>query len=806
MVDPGLSEIQAKKLLDTHGPNIIEESKSISPLKIFLAQLTSPLIFILIFASIFSVILKEFTDAIFILIVVFINSLLGFYQEYKAENTLEKLKKSVSKHVNVIRDGIIRNIDTSLLVPGDLIMIEPGLRIPADGNLVEANELLINEAVLTGESEPVEKNISKSETRKIFMGTLVIEGLGKATITETGASTKFGQIAKSLNEENTPPTPIKLELLKLSKIITIFVLFLIVIIFILGMINGLEFKEIFLTAVALGVSTIPEGLIISLTVTLALGMNRLLAKKALVKNLPAAETLGDVDILCVDKTGTLTYGNMQVADYDFIDKEKALITLAISNNESNFIDQAIHKYIENIKDVDFINKLQSKRKKLFPFSSEKKYTGAYDGKTLYAVGAPEVILSFCKGNTAEWNQNAIKKAKEGNRTLALCSKNLEKESVDRDEFKNMDFEGLVFIKDPVRESVAESILAINNAGIEVKVITGDLKETAVNVLKTLHIEVTDKEMLSGNELSAHIKNGTLPDVVLITKLFYRTTPDQKLAIVKALQKRGKVVGMMGDGVNDSPALKASEIGLVVDNATDVSKEVADIILLDSNFQTIEAAVEEGRNIIHNLRKIIVFLISDSLTETVLILLSLIFLLPLPLTPVLLLWINIIEDGIPSLALAFEKSPKKILLRKHNKAKNNILDRKVLSLVIATSLIKDLLFFAVFYWLTKSGVDIEMARTVTFASISFSSLVFLYSVKTLETQLWKEKLFNNKVVNLAFFSGVLMLIVAIYLPVFNQVLGTKPLGINYILAVITLSGMSICFIEIAKFILHRVFKR
>lgn len=806
MVDHGLTETQATTLLETHGPNVIEETKAVSPIKIFLAQLTSPLIFILIFASTFSIILKEFTDAIFILIVVFINSLLGFYQEYKAENTLEKLKKSVSKHVNVIRDGKIKNIDTSLLVPGDLIMIEPGLRIPADGSLVEANELLVNEAVLTGESEPVEKNTSKNESRNIFMGTLVIEGLGKAKITGTGANTKFGQIAKSLNEEETPATPIKIELLRLSKIITVFVLVLIVIIFLLGIVNGLEFKEIFLTAVALGVSTIPEGLIISLTVTLALGMNRLLAKRALVKNLPAAETLGDVEVLCVDKTGTLTYGNMQVADNDFIDKEKALTTLAISNNESNFIDKAIHKYIENVEDVDFINQTQAKRKHLFPFSSEKKYTGAYDGKTLYAVGAPEVILSFCKGDNKKWSQEAIRKAREGNRTLALCSKEIEKESVDRSDFKSMDFEGLVFIKDPVRESVAESILAINNAGIEVKIITGDLKETAVNVLKTLNIDVTDKEMLSGNELATHIEGGTLPDVVLKTKLFYRTTPDQKLAIVKALQKRGKVVGMMGDGVNDSPALKAAEIGLVVDNATDVSKEVADIILLDSNFQTIEAAVEEGRNIIHNLRKIIVFLISDSLTETVLILLSLIFLLPLPLTPVLLLWINIIEDGIPSLALAFEKSPKRILLRKHSKAQSNILDRKVLSLVIVTSLIKDLLFFVVYYWLIKTGIDLEVARTMTFASISFSSLLFLFSVKTLETQLWKDKLFNNKVVNLAFFSGVLMLIAAIYLPIFNQVLGTKPLGINFIVAVASLSGISICFIEIAKYVLHKVFKR
>lgn len=802
MIERGLTQKQAEELLKVHGKNIIEQNHAVNPWRIFFSQIKSPLIFILIFAAVLSFVLQEYSDAFFILVVVLINSLLGFYQEYKAENTLEQLKKSVSKHVDVIRSGHTESIDASLLVPGDIFIVEPGLRVPADSMLFEANEILLDEAVLTGESEPVSKN-TKEGTREIFMGTLVVEGIGKAQVVQTGSKTKFGEIAKNLAHDKAPMTPIKLELLRLSRVITVFITILILFVLILGTVNGFEFKDMFLTSVALGVSTIPEGLIISLTITLALGMNRLLSRKALVKNLPAAETLGDVDVLCIDKTGTLTYGNMQVADYDFVEKESALEALAISNNEANFIDKSVLSFLVNIKDEKFITKIQNTRKKLFPFSSEKKYTGAFDGKTLYAVGAPEVIFSFCKGETKDWEKESLKKAKEGNRMLAL-SKKAVKGVTDRSEFAGMDFLGLLYIKDPVRESVADSIKEIEKAGIEVKVITGDLKETAANVLKTLGIDLSEKEMISGKELKEYIDSNKLASIVLRTKLFYRTTPDQKLAIVKALQEKGKTVGMMGDGVNDSPALKASEIGIVVDNATDVSKEVADIILLDSNFKTIESAVEEGRNIIRNLRKIIIFLISDSLTETVLILLALLFALPLPLTPVLLLWINIIEDGLPSLALAFEKTPREVLLTKPKSKRRSLLDGQVVSLIIATSLIKDVIFFYIYYQLINTGTEVAFARTVIFAAISFSSLLFLFSVKTLGSQLWKRNLFDNKMINICFASGVFLLLATIYLPPFNALLGTVPLSGKYLLDVVLMSILSIVIIEAAKFVLHKYF--
>lgn len=798
----GLNQEQAEKLLQTYGLNIIKKTSSISPLKILLSQIASPLIFILIVASAISIILHEYTDAIFILFVVIINSILGFYQEYKAENTMEKLKQSVSKTVKVLRSGKFSTISADFLVPGDVFVLEPGLRIPADGKVFEGSELHIDESVLTGESVPVAKD-AEDHSNSIFMGTLVLEGIGKAVVKETGERTKFGEIAKSLREDINPTTPIKIELLKLSKLITIVILIIIAFIFILGMVTGVDLKEIFFTSVALGVSTIPEGLIISLTVTLALGMNRLLAKKALVKNLPAAETLGDVDVLCIDKTGTLTLGTMQVTDSDFTDKVIAMKALALSNNNTNFIDKAIVQYINSINPKGFLEEIQKKRKALFPFSSEKKYTGSFDGEKLYAVGAPEVIFGFCDNQSNAWVKRVHEHARGGSRTIAMCQKAFKSGTPNRDDFRNMEFLGLIYIKDPIRENLSESLLKINQAGIEIKVITGDLKETAENVMTNLGIELTAEESISGAELAELISNNNLEKEVLKIKLFYRTSPNQKLEIVKALQKRGKIVGMMGDGVNDSPALKKAEIGLVVDNATDVSKEVADVILLDSNFKTIEDAIQEGRNIMKNLRKIITFLLADSLTETVLILLSLIFFLPLPLTPVLLLWINIIEDGLPSLALAFEKSSPKELMKKPKGRRQSILDKRVISLIILTSLVKDILFFALYFYLTREGYDILISRTIIFACISFSSLLFLFSAKTIDSNIWHEKLFNNRIVNLAFISGTVLLLLSIYFTPLQKILGTTALQINQLGVIIVLSILSILFIELSKYLISKL---
>ena len=812
MVHKGLTTREALARLTEHGRNELSHKYKPSTWKLFIAQFKSPLIFILVIAAGLSILLGHYNDAAFILLVVFINTFLGFFQEYKAENTLEALKDRVAKDVKVIRNSTKVIIDAEELVPGDLLILEPGLKIPGDGDIIEATELSVDESLLTGESRPIHKvtktvsKVEDIEAYQIFKGSAVVEGIGVAEIISTGDLTKFGQIAKNLSQEFSPVTPIKRELIRISKLITVFVVIISIAIVALGLIRGLPFDEIFLTSVALGVSTIPEGLIIALTITLALGMNRIMSKKAIVKNLPAAETLGDIDVLCVDKTGTLTHGNMQVTDSDFTDKEIAIRALTLCNNDANYIDRALSEYIKFSTEKEYFPKTIQERKHLFPFSSLQKYTGSFDGKILYAVGAPEIILGFSKDDKKNWKKEVKEKAKLGNRMVAVAYREMDKKETSRDDFKNMTFLGLVFVKDPVRQNVADALTKIHGAGVEIKVITGDLKETAVSVLHTLNFEVEEDEILSGAEL-ANLKNGQkFLNTINKTLLFYRTTPDQKLRIVKALQQQNQRVGMMGDGVNDSPAIKKAEIGISVNSATDVSKEVSDLILLDSNFETIVDSIEEGRNIFQNLRKIMAYLFADSLSETVLITLSLAFNMPLPLLPLQLLWINIIEDGLPSLALSFDKPEKNLLKEKPRAHNQSIFDKKVISAILIISLVIDTVYFIMFKLLLDRGYELATAQTMVFAGVALSSLLFLFSAKTLDSNIWKENIFNNKFVNLSVIFGLGLLLLTIYWQPLQSILNTRALT-SLELGLITLVAfVDMIVVEVIKLFVHRFHQR
>jgi len=814
MQHKGLTYQQAQTLLKKNGPNTITHTKKISPFKLFINQLKSPLIYILLVAATISISLNESRDAIFILLVVAINTLLGFVQEYKAENTLEKLKNSVSRTIKVYRDGKKSTIQAEKLVIGDIIVLEPGLRIPADAILLEATELMINESILTGESKPIEKRIANktelltkklnpTHTKKyaIFKGSSVVEGLGIAVIKAVGNDTYFGQIAKNLSSKFDPDTPIKIELNKISKVITYAIIGISIIIVVLGLIRGMHFEEIFMTAVALGVSTIPEGLIIALTITLALGMNRIMSKGAIVRNLPAAETLGDIDVLCLDKTGTLTEGNMQVTNVEFTNNDQAHKAMILCNNDANFIDKALNTYIKTATTAKEYIKILTQKQGLFPFSSINKYTGAYDKNHLYAVGAPEIILNFCKNPNHKWQQLIDKHAKLGSRMIAIAIKDITIKPT-RLDFINMKFLGLVFVKDPVRKNASDSLYQLKQAGIDVKIITGDLKETSLSVLHALDFDLTKDEIISGKELIEIKSQKHFDSVILQTKLFYRTTPDQKMNIVQSLQRQNKRVGMMGDGVNDAPALRRSEIGITVNNATDISKEVSDVVLLDSNFATIVGAVEEGRNIFQNLRKIMTYLFADSLSETMLIIMSLLMNMPLPLLPLHLLWINLVEDGLPSLALSFEKSQRNLLLNKPRPKSKGIIDKKSITAIITTSLLLDLLYFAIFYRLLNLNYSLIHAQTFMFAGISISSLFFLYSAKTIDTNIWREKLFNNKFLNLSVLVGFILTISAITWPPLMDILSTVSLTkIDYLL-ILGISLLDTFMVEGVKYWLHK----
>jgi Ca2+-transporting ATPase len=773
MEHTGLNENQVLLNRNKFGLNEIKSQNEVSLIKIALRQIKSPLIYILIAATVFSLVLKEYKDALFIIIVVFINSALGLYQEYKAEKTLSSLQKQISKVSKVIRNGEVIKIPTIELVPDDVIILEQGMQVPADAKLIEANELAIDESILTGESEPVEKDIDG----EIFKGTKIVSGIGKAVVLKIGMQTKFGVIASKLENESTVNTPTQMRLALISKVITIIIALIISLVIILGLVRGIETEEILLTSIALAVSTIPEGLIISYTIVLALGMNRIMKRKAIVKNLPAAETLGSVDVLCIDKTGTLTLGEMNVTGIESeLDEKLINRILLMSNNDSNFVDVALRRFVNQNLAENEAQHIQNQRLKLFPFSSKEKYSAAIDDENAYIVGAPEKLFQLMRLNESEINmleRNVREKGEQGIRVLAFGYKKIKKHSIERSDLKDFELGGIIFINDPIRKSVKNALVKVQNSGIELKVITGDMLITAKAILGELGIKLSENEILSGEDLERIKGNGDFDEIVNKVKLFYRTTPDQKLDIVQAIQRLGKTVGMMGDGVNDSPAIFNAEIGIGVDSATDVSKEAADIILLDSNFETIYGAIEEGRNIFQNMKKIFIYLFVGSFTETILILLSLIFNIPLPLLPLQLLWINLIEDGLPSIALGFDKNAS-LTKKKFEK----VLDNSTFIIIFLAGIVADLMLFILYYSTFKRTGDVELSRTIIFGSVSISSLLFLYSAKTFDSNIWKEKFWNNKVANLSVLLGIFMTFVAIYFAPIANILELESIEFRY----------------------------
>ncbi|NCN50827.1 MAG: HAD-IC family P-type ATPase, partial [Candidatus Pacebacteria bacterium] len=569
------------------------------------------------------------------------------------------------------RNGKKIRIDSTTIVIGDVVLLYEGDKVPADGILVDASELVINEAVLTGESVPVAKsafisknkisdvselishlkNVSKTEQgAKVFLGTVVVSGLGSMVVTAIGMQTEMGHIARTIDEQTQKKTPLEKRIEDLARLITLTVVILSVTIFILGIVSGQSFSEMFIISVALAVSAIPEGLIVALTAILAIGMHRILQRKALVRNLVATETLGTVTRVCVDKTGTLTLGKLEVTDTAFTDDLLAYKTSILANELRDPLEFARWKWAESFarkhaSKVKAPSVLQEEEKvdERIPFSSERRFLAVRVSSEIFMVGAPETIVKHTTLSDVA-AKDSLKDvrlwAKKGRRIIALayrkCAsvedakkvfKQLAEGKVLRSKFRWL---GLMGFTDPVRKSVKAALQQAASAGISVTVITGDYTETALAVMKELGMDVDENKVISGQELEA-VSDASLLSQVQNIQLFARTKPSQKLRIVKALQARGEVVAMMGDGVNDAPAIAAAEIGLVVGDASDIARESADIVLLDSNFATILAAVEEGRGIFANLRKILLFLLSDTFSEVILIMGSLLMGLPLAIT-------------------------------------------------------------------------------------------------------------------------------------------------------------------------------
>jgi P-type Ca2+ transporter type 2C len=833
MATQGLTDKIAKEKLKKFGENKLKAKKKISALKVFLSQFKSPLIYILVAASGVTLALGDLVDAGVIGAAVVLNTILGFYQEIKAERSLEALSSMLTPKAKVIRDSKRQLIEASLVVPGDICVLEIGERVPADGKVIESDSLSINEAMLTGESVAVAKNVKGSElarkvrnlSNRVYMGTMVSGGIGLMKVEKTGQETEIGKIADKLTETQEEKTPLQKQIMSLSKKLAIMVGIISLIILAAGLLAGDPFIEIFTTAVAVAVSAIPEGLAVSLTVILAIGMQRIFKKKSIVRKLMAAETLGSVTVICADKTGTLTEGKMQVVEALTPDSEGSELKREVRNPETLLVKATM--LCNDMRDpleigmMDWakgkmkveMSKLEEEYPRLdeIPFDPRYKYIATLhqrEGKNLLLVsGAPEVILK--KSDTSDemrkkWGESFVREGKKGRRLVGFAYKEIKANKISDKDIKGLKWLGSLLYEDPVRKGVEEALRQTKKAGIKVKVITGDYRFTAEAVVNELKLEVgglKENQIMEGVEL-ARLSDEELEKRMDEVVLFARTKPEQKLRIVKALQDSGEVVAMTGDGVNDAPAIKKADIGIVVEDASAVAKETADMILMDSNFETIVAAIEEGRGIFVNLKKIILYLLSDSFTEVFLVLGSIFIGLPLPITAAQILWINLVDDGLPDFALTLEPKPKDLMSQKPEGHGRSLLDNEVKLLIGLISIVTAGLALGVFSYYLKTTGNLALARSVTFAMLGVDSLLYVFSCKTLKEPIWREKLFDNVWLIGAVLIGLAFQVMALYVPGLQVVLKTVALGVNDWLVILGASAVVMGMIEGVKFVYNK----
>lgn len=823
----GLTEKEARKRLEQYGPNELTKKKEASDLKFLLDQFKSPLVYILVFAGLVTLFLREWTDAAVIFAAVLMNTVLGFFQERKAQKALAALRSFLVSQAKVIRNGKRKMIPTRDLVPGDLVILEIGNRIPADGVLVEATDISVNEAILTGESMPVKKQVAVKHSRGgvapaahrgselVYMGTEVVTGIGQMKVTATGVKTAMGEIGKSVAELVEERTPLQIQLDQLGKILAVVVGLTAFFIFIFGEILGYEPVEMFTTSVAIAVAAIPEGLVVTLTVILSLGMQRILRRKALVRKLLAAETLGSVSVICCDKTGTLTEGEMKVVGYETEklknqETKKLLVKAAILCNDlRDPLEMAMMKFAERELENPKTEKLKNNYPRLdeIPFSPEYKYIATlHKGGLLFVSGAPEVILKKSRITNHEsrtWRKRFEEYGEKGLRLVGFAYRKIsnQQSAVSNRDIKNLNWLGILLFEDPVRSGLAVALKECQKAGIEVKVITGDYRATAAAVLKKLAIangELQDYQVMEGEELEK-ISERELKKRIKEILLFARVDPQQKLKIVQVLQEEGQVVAMTGDGVNDAPAIKKADIGIVVGEGSDVARETADMVLLNSSFTTIVAAIEEGRAIFENIKKVVLYLLSDSFTEVILVAGSMILGLPLPLTAAQILWVNLVEDGLPDIALAFEPKEKDLMRERPRAKKTPILDLEMKVLIFIIGLFTDLTLLTLLYLLTKGLFHLHHIQTIIFAGLAIDSLFYVFSCRSLRKTFFHEHPFENKILNLAVIFSFVLLFLAIYLPFFQRFLGTHPLEAKEWLLVLAIGIFNITAIEITKWV-------
>ncbi len=857
----GLTQKEAQKRLAKYGLNKIEVEKPLSKLAIFIEQFKSPLIYILLIAGLISVFFKEYIDAGVIFGAVILNTIIGFIQENKANNALSKLKQMVEHKALVVRDGQELEISSSEVALGDIVILEPGNRAPADARIISSHDLQITEASLTGEAIPSKKSDKKvskgaplaDRESMVYASTVIVRGKGKAVVTAIGSNTEIGKIASLVKSTKEEKTPLQLRLQKLSRFLGGLVFFISLAVVLIGVWQGRNILEMFITGVAIAVASIPEGLAVAVTVILVIGMQRILKEKALTRKLVAAETLGSTTVICSDKTGTLTEGKMHVAHIVIGQNEFEISDLGSRQieGEAKNVSMALQigmmcneAVIENPNDVlnewriigsptetalmlaaheSGLNKKELLQREslvdTLPFDSAYKYMITLHKKgnrhILYEKGASEKLIEkskffFHKGKTVKLNSEekyGLMKTYEnltskGLRVIGVAYREIKdlEWNIDNPSWERIDkdliFAGFIALQDPLRPEAKETIRICQRAGIRPVIITGDHKLTAKAIAQEVGFKVGAENILTGDALD-NVDDKKLKKIVSKIDIYARVSPHHKLRIIKAWQSRGEVVAMTGDGINDSPALKAADIGISLGTGTDIAKETSDLVLLDNNFKTIVSAVREGRIIFANIRKVITYLVSDSFSEVILIVGSILLGMPLAILPTQILWINIVNDGFPNFALAFEKGSKDVMKEKPISKNEPIVNREMKVIIFAAGLIRDLFIFGLFLYLFRHHYELDYIRTVVFAAVGVDSLMYIFSLRSLKKPFWRVNPFSNLYLLGAVAISLFLLLIAIYWTPLQNILSTVPLGINSWMLISTTGIISIIMIEIIK---------
>lgn len=850
----GLSQHEAEERLTVHGPNTLKEQHRAFWVGALVNQFKSPLVLILFAAFFGALYLHEKLDAAVIALALVLNVVISFIQEYRANRAFEALAASQENETVVLRDGARRTIPVHLLVPGDIVLLSAGAVVPGDGRVIAASHLEVSEAHLTGESLPVRKEhrvveegaLLYERLNMVYMGSPVLAGEARVVITETANRTEIGDIAAGLSNTHGAETPIEASVRRLARFLSIIVAVVVALLLAVGILRGMPISELILLSIALAVSVVPEGLPAAVTAILAIGMERILKKRGLVRNLLAAETLGSTTIILTDKTGTLTHSRLALVDV-VAEAERGFVGVQLSDAQLRILRDAVRvsdAFVENTGDggtstvagnpeeraimsaalerevFEDLNKEISKRIDLLSFTSERRFAAALyphkSGGQAYFIGAPELLLesashTYENGSVVTLTQarrDALSKtiaglAHEGKRVIGVATKEtgdapLPRGDSEKSALHGVVFSGLLAFADPVREDVSAALEEVHAAGVRVVMVTGDTPETAYTIAVSAGIAKEGDAAVTGKMIDRMDDEELYRALVHDHHVFARILPTQKKRLVSVLQARGEVVAMTGDGVNDGPALKSAAIGVAVGSGTEVAREAADLVLLDDSFSIIVSAIQEGRRIMDNLKKAVAHLITTSFHEVFIISAAILVGLPLPVLPVQILWVNILEEGFLTFGFAFEPGEKKSMHADPRALRERtILSKQVRRLIIIAGTITGIFSIGIYLFLLSQGLPIEEVRTVMFVVLAIDAIMFAISLKQLHQPFWNGALFNNRYLLFALAFSATGIVATLSIPFLRDLLDLVPLNLFDVLVLIGVALVNLVTIELVK---------